>query len=147
MRIKRSIFAAVALLAGIVLPLAVSQPASARACSSQVSGSHQWAGNLSVHVRGTSCSTRRGHLTLSNFESCCPKIWVKVERQLWGSYGWLTTNKASASTLWTAYREMDTGTVPSRPSDGDERFHACWAFTGPNDGEPGSGWNCGGWVD
>ncbi|WP_030456862.1 hypothetical protein [Herbidospora cretacea] len=113
-----------------------------------INGSYKAWGTLSVHVRGTSCGTRKGHLTLSGFENCCPRIWVKVERQLWGSYGWLTTHKKSASTLYSKYAEVDTLTVPSSPSDGDERFHACWAYSDVNGAEPGAAsWNCAGWVD
>ncbi|WP_155357411.1 hypothetical protein [Acrocarpospora macrocephala] len=149
MRLTRSMIStAIALLIGIALPLTSAQPASARACSSMVNGSYKAYGTLSVHVRGTSCSTRKGHLTLSNDAHCCPQVWVKVERQLWGSYGWLTTHKQSAYTLWRSYAEIDTATVPSRPSDGDERFHACWAYGDPYGPEPGAAsWNCAGWVD
>ncbi|WP_062436270.1 hypothetical protein [Herbidospora daliensis] len=142
MRITRSLIsAAFALLVGVALSLTTA-PAAQAGCSSAVSGSYNWDGTISTHVRGTSCSTRSAHLTVSGNENCCTPFWVKIERQLWGSYGWLTTNTQVKSALWNGYVELNTATVPSRPSDGSERFHACW---GVGSSQPSS-WDCGPWV-
>ncbi len=136
---------AIALFIGIVVPLATAQPASARACGSVVSGSSywNWDGTFSTHVVGTNCSTRYGRFVWDTSDHCCVPMWVKVERQLWGSYGWLTTNAQYKKVLWGNFGTHNTATVPSKTWEGDERFHACW---GVGDSQPGS-WTCGPWVD
>ncbi|MEU9888753.1 hypothetical protein [Sphaerisporangium sp. NPDC051011] len=146
MKLTRSLMSAVsALLFCVALPLATTQPASAStsACGGAVSGSYRWDGTISTHVRGSGCTTRWAHLTVSGNASCCSAFWVKIERQLWGSYGWLTTHKQSRRNAWNSYIESDTSSVPWSPQDGDQRFHACWAWGG--DSEPSS-WLCGPWV-
>ncbi|MBE3012733.1 hypothetical protein IL992_26610 [Microbispora sp. NEAU-D428] len=146
MRLTRSMIStAIALFIGISIPLAVSQPANA-ACGTVNSASSYWGwdGTWSTHVVGTNCSTRYGRLVWDTSDSCCNPWWVKIERQLWGSYGWLTTHTQSKRVEFGNFGTHNTGTVPSRPSEGSERFHACWGIGYQSN--PPSSWTCGGWV-
>ncbi|GAA0985487.1 hypothetical protein GCM10009555_061010 [Acrocarpospora macrocephala] len=144
MRFTRALkSAAVALLLVTAVPLVTTQSASAKACGGQVSGSFKAWGTRSVQVRGAGCSTRWAHLTLWQDDSCCNPLWVRIERQLWGSYGWLTANtKTSGKIYWNNSLDVDTAGVPYSPGDGQQRFHACY---GTGDTLPTS-WLCGGWV-
>ncbi|WP_066376302.1 hypothetical protein [Herbidospora mongoliensis] len=145
MRIKRSIIStAIALLIGLAIPLATTQPANA-ACGTVSSGSSYWGwdGTWSTHVVGTGCSTRYGRFVWDTSDQCCNPWWVKIERQLWGSYGWLTANTQMKKVNFGNFGTHNTATVPATQLGVNlERFHTCWGI-GPS--TPTS-WTCGGWV-
>jgi hypothetical protein len=132
-------------LSGVaVSPAAQAAPRpGALACyEGRIPGSSNWDGDISTHVHGHACTTRWARLVWDDNPSCCVPLWVKIDRQEYGSYGWLTTHSKSKKVLWGAFGTHNTATVPWRQYS-DQRFHACWAF---GTSLPNS-WDCGPWVN
>jgi hypothetical protein len=150
-RLRTAMFCLVALLMVLIPGTAAAQPdgigtgegVQPMACyEGRIPGSTRNSPPYSTHVHGSRCQTRWAQLVMDEHDSCCVPVWVKIERQQYGSYGWLTTHAKPKKLAAQAFGTHNTATVPWIQHT-DQRFHACMSF-GPT--EPYS-WSCGPWVN
>jgi hypothetical protein len=108
----------------------------------RIPDSSYYNGTVSAHVYGSACKTRWAVLVYDNDNNCCVPVWVKIDRQVNGSYGWLTTHTQTKKVLSGAFGTHKTATVPWVQYS-NQRFRAClnWGVSQP------STWNCGDWVN
>ncbi len=121
---------------------AAGDSAVAACYEGRIPNSSRYDGNISVHVYGSACTTRWGRLVWDDNNNCCVPVWVKVERQVNGSYGWLPTHTKTKKVLFGDFGNHNTATVPWVQYS-NQRFRACW---GVGTSEP-STWNCGPFVN
>ncbi|MGI5214434.1 hypothetical protein [Plantactinospora sp. CA-290183] len=117
-------------------------PASASAaCGGAVGGGWLDGGSWSsVHLRSTSSCTMYTRLTVDDATASIGHSWViRVERQVNGTYGWLTSHTQSRSVIGGFQGTRDTATVPNSTVD-DDRFRACYNHAG-------AGWVCTPWIE
>jgi hypothetical protein len=142
------LMAVLALTATVVVqPAAASADVGIQACyNGRIPGSSNWIStHLSVHVYGNACATRKTEFVYDNNASCCVPNWIRIERQEYGSYGWLTSNTRQRMILSQTFGTHYTDTVPWIQYT-QQRFRACW--TAGTTSAPNSGsWLCGPWVN
>jgi hypothetical protein len=143
MTIKTSKAARVGALAALSMAMtgavigAVPSAASA-ACGGNVGGGRVDSSPYSVQLRSTSSCTMYARFTSDDQQYGAGQTFHwKVERQVNGTYGWLTTHTKTSST-YSFEGHKDTATVPNSTSV-DDRFRACADFGG-------STYRCSGWI-
>ncbi|MBX7265755.1 hypothetical protein KIF24_06760 [Micromonospora sp. Llam7] len=121
---------------------AASESGIAACYEGRIPNSSRWDGDISVHVHGSACTTRWAQLVWDDNNSCCVPLWVKIERQVNGSYGWLPTHTKTKKVLFGNFGTHNTATVPWVQYS-NQRFRACWSASTSTP----STWNCGPFVN
>ena len=114
--------------------------AASAACGSGVGGGYLGSGWVSVQLRSKANCAMYARLTIDDATASVGfNFKWRVERQVNGTYGWLTTDTKNASTYGGFEGSRDTATVPNSTTV-DDRFRACSDF--------GTGsWRCTSWIE